>query len=352
MGIDLISFKELIEGEENFLENLLFGNGFSRGFHDFSYDTLYKVAEDKLTPKQKHLFEAFTNTSNFEEILHALKTAIRINDLYNITDDDLQKEYLHIKNALIRSVRDIHPQFDCLGTEKILMLVKVFLLFKDNIFTTNYDLLSYWAQVKVAQFKDYKCITDLFGKQPKEYLHFKKEKVTLNATKLYFLHGGLHLFMDKNGDVRKVVRNDKSELLLDAIETSINEGNLPLYVAEGNSEDKYKAIQNNTYLEYCYNSLSNLDGYLTIFGQDLGKSDNHLINGINQSKVEKVAFGIYDISKSGDIKERIKQAIPNKEIVFFNSNDFLTTVYNRNIVELNNDKIIRDIEEKKTISFQ
>ncbi|MGR6342342.1 DUF4917 family protein [Priestia megaterium] len=351
MEADLTSFKQLIEEEEEFLDNLLFGNGFSRGFHDFGYKTLYKVAEDQLTPKQKHLFKTFTNTSNFEEILHALQTTITVNDLYNI-NNDLQKEYSHIKDVLIRSVRDIHPQFDSLGDQKIVMLIKVFLLFKGNIFTTNYDLLSYWGQVKVAQFGDYKYITDLFGKQPKEYLHFKKEKETLKATKLYFLHGGLHLFMDKSGDVRKVVRTNESELLLDAIESSINEGNLPLYVAEGNSDDKYKVIQSNTYLEHCYNSFKNLNGYLTIFGQNLGKSDNHLINAINQSKIKKVAFGIYDVNNSGNIKERMKQVIPNKEIVFFNSNDFLTTIYNKNIIGLSNDKLIKDIEEKKTISSQ
>ncbi|MFE0565886.1 DUF4917 family protein [Priestia megaterium] len=344
----LCTFKQLIEKDDMFLDNFLFGNGFSRGFHDFGYQTLYKVAEDKLTPKQKHLFKTFTNTSNFEEILHALKTTMKVNDLYNISNDDLQKEYLHIKDTLIRSVHDIHPEFDYLGNEKILMLVKVFLLFKGNIFTTNYDLLSYWGQVKVSHFRNYKNITDLFGKRPKGYLHFKKEKEDPNATTLYFLHGGLHLFMDDKGDVRKVVKKDTSELLLDAIEESINEGNLPLYVAEGNSDDKYKAIQSNFYLDHCYDSLNNLTGYLTIYGQDLGNSDNHLIDAVKQSKVKKIAYGIYDVAHSGEIKERIIQSIPEKEIVFFDSRDFVTTIYNTSLTGLSDEEILKGIQEKKT----
>ena len=121
-----------------------------------------------------------------------------------------------------------------------------------------------------------------------------------------------------------------------------------LYVAEGNSDDKYKAIQSNFYLDHCYDSLNNLTGYLTIYGQDLGNSDNHLIDAVKQSKVKKIAYGIYDVAHSGEIKERIIQSIPEKEIVFFDSRDFVTTIYNTSLTGLSDEEILKGIQEKKT----
>lgn len=345
------TYKEIIDKDEGYLDNFLFGNGFSKNFDDFSYPTLYETTTKYLEDRHIEFFRDFTKTYNFEEVLHALDTATKVNKKHGIDCRPIQEDYDFIREKLIASVREIHKNFEQLDSEEALKLTKVFLVFNNKIFTTNYDLFTYWGKIKAnniySRFNQKQSKTsDFFRKGDSEILHFCEDTTGReNTTKVYFLHGGLHIYVDKYENKIRKIKKQGSQTLLDAISKSINEDNIPLYVAEGYSESKVNFIRKNDYLNFCYQELINIDiGYLTIFGQDLNaSSDRHLIDAINQSKITKIAYGIYEVN-NGDKKERIKELFKGKEVTFYDSRCFLTDIINIPI-GIENDEIVKQIKE-------
>jgi hypothetical protein len=161
-------------------------------------------------------------------------------------------------------------------------------------------------------------------------VHFSRSKVDQNVLKLYYLHGGLHLFVNIDNEIEKVTKKEHN-YLIDAIVDSINNNNFPLYVSEGNWKRKLEQIESNKYLRFCYNALSNLSGHLTIFGHSLDETtDYHIIEAIKQSDIEVIAYGIYEIEQKESIKERINSYFSNKKIYYYNSRDFFNSVYEIN----------------------
>ncbi|MCC8351893.1 DUF4917 family protein [Bacillus sp. AF23] len=325
---ELYKFETLSNEYPDLLENLLTGNGFSIEFNDnFKYGGLldYLNHEHKLDDIEQELFKSF-NTTNFEFVLNSLLTAIKINETYKIENKDLWKSYETIKQHLIYAVKGIHPERYSLNIKK---LAWSFNIFKSNIFTTNYDLLSYWALLEVKRSKGENNTGDFFlGRRP-ENLTFQPDYFAEHQFKLYYLHGGLHFF-ESNGDIIKI-RPDKYKIL-DTITNEYDKGNFPLYVSEGTYENKLAQIKRNRYLNFCYDKLLKTCKGITLFGQSLQpKYDQHLIDAIKSSNVKYIAFGVYETpaeSKEFIIENTKKNFndIGDKEILYFDSHEFFDSV--------------------------
>ncbi|MEM5621533.1 DUF4917 family protein [Bacillus thuringiensis] len=91
------------------------------------------------------------NTTNYEEVLANLHTAINVNNTFNINSNLISACYERVKSNLIQAVKDVHPTN--VEFEQALNLGKnrTFGIFKDSIFTTNYDLIAYWLTTKLLQ---------------------------------------------------------------------------------------------------------------------------------------------------------------------------------------------------------
>ena len=103
-----------------------------------------------------------------------------------------------------------------------------------NLFTLNYDFLLHWIWLQ-----DTGSFTDGFGlgEDDGEFLGPFSEEAWCNV---YNVHGGLHLFSDADGAVRKRLGEPA---IIEAIGKTIVEGKgLPLYVAEGTSSQKLAKI--------------------------------------------------------------------------------------------------------------
>jgi hypothetical protein len=326
--MSLPSYKQLYDEQKIQTDHLLIGNGFSVAiWRDFNYQSLYEIEEKFMEEKDKMLFELF-KTKNFEYVLESLIKAQNINQIFGIDSEVLKESYKRIKKHLIQSILKVHK--DNFDTEIALKLSRNYTIrtFKQSIFTTNYDLISYWLYIE--QLKVNPNVTDFFGRGDKDYVHFSRSKVDKNILKLYYLHGGLHLFVNKDNEIEKVTKK-KHNYLIDAIVESINNNNFPLYVSEGNWQRKLEQIEANKYLRFCYDALSNLSGHLTIFGHSLNeKTDYHIIEAIKQSNIEVIAYGIYEIEQKESIKERINSYFSNKKIYYYNSRDFFNSVYEIN----------------------
>ncbi|TMU82175.1 DUF4917 family protein [Bacillus sp. BHET2] len=340
MSDELIKYSELIQKNEIFLDNLLFGNGFSIHFNQqFRYNNLFEHCKDSFEVEDHKMFENF-ETQNFETVLRVLNTSIVTNRIFELKDEKISTSYERIKQSLIDAVREVHPQFEELSPQKGHQLRLAFNVFKKSIFTTNYDLLPYWSLLSVYNKRSRK-VSDGFGYDSgSQLIMFGKGagiSPSENPLELYYLHGALHFYM-KRGDVVKITRGgDRDSRLLDIITDRYEEGHFPLYVSEGNWKQKLQRIENNKYLMQCYRTFRSITGGLTIYGQSLDReSDMHIINAIKESAVTDVAFGIYDKDKALEKINEITVMFrgTGKNLYFFDSSVFFDSLAELEWLEL------------------
>ncbi len=284
-----------------------------------------------LEAEDQQMFETF-ETQNFETVLRALHTSILTNRIFDIQDEEIVDSYERIKQSLIDAVREVHPQYEELAPQKGHQLRLAFNIFKKSIFTTNYDLLPYWALLSVLSNRTSRRVSDGFGYDSRSRLIMFDKGAGIspseNPLELYYLHGALHFYM-KNGEVVKITRGRSEARLLDIITDTYEEGDFPLYVSEGTWQQKLQKIENNKYLMSCYRAFKSITGGLTIYGQSLDKEcDLHIINAIKESALTDIAFGIYDKEKSLDIINEIEVMFRglNKNIYFFDSSVFFNSL--------------------------
>jgi hypothetical protein len=159
------------------------------------------------------------------------------------------------------------------------------------VFTTNYDLLNYWAVQHQPE-----AITDLFqGAEPA----FDLSDTATDKTRLLYLHGGLHLVRNQDGTARKLMSTEGTLLGNFAINNTIKTlDDVPLFVNEGPSAEKLKTIRSSDYLSYCYEQLLGHGQALCIFGHALAVQDSHIIHALRLAKPQMVAISIYPRSKA------------------------------------------------------
>jgi hypothetical protein len=137
-----------------------------------------------------------------------------------------------------------------------------------------------------------------------------------DETKLLYLHGGLHIYINEQGKACKFVSNDKD--ILTQFEDS---STVPLFVSEGQSADKLAAIYRSDYLSFAYSMLMRHDSPMVIFGQGLGDSDKHIVDAINKAKVAEIAIGIYPTPCQNirDWKAHYRKCFTDSSLTFFDS---------------------------------
>jgi len=340
---ELKTFEELINEDRIYLTNLLFGNGFSINFGSkFMYSNLFEEAKELFIEEDIGLFENL-DTTNFEYVLRILGISINTNRVFNIDFEAIDKSYQRIKDALIETVRKVHPEPHELTFEQDNDLKVTFRLFQERVFTTNYDLLAYWALNKVNGVS--RKVADGFGyDKDSEMIIFGAGPGVPsdeNPIRLYHLHGSLHLYMDE-GEIIKITtrRNPVARIdlpLLHTITETYESGYFPLYISEGTWKQKLNKILNNKYLRFCYDALIKSSKGLTVYGQSLDKdSDKHIIDAIKHSEIQKIAYGIYDVSNSSRIIREVREHFEDSsiELEFFDARNFFESLRNFEMDEL------------------
>ena len=143
--------------------HVLLGNGFSIGAHEqFQYGTLYEQAKRESLPG--HVIELFDRygTTNFEQVLHQLDEGQWLAEHYRLaasdsdSERDMATDYESLKSALVDAIANTHPAMPSDIGEARLSSSTNFLKNFTNVFTTNYDLLLYWASLvqEPYRFKD------------------------------------------------------------------------------------------------------------------------------------------------------------------------------------------------------
>lgn len=309
----IYEFNELVTDQELGNATLILGNGASMAVSSsFSYTNLFgKACNDSiLNQTSKNLFETL-QTTDFELVMNKLRQAYIINEVLQLdTDNVALHTYDNIRQSLIKTIKEIHVQY----ADAIFQIdnIRKFLEKFKTVISLNYDLLIYWAIMASNDRKPYK-MKDCFTNHIDGNLGFEYDIEKLrepykggpDPTLVFYPHGNLILASNENNDELKIRINNNTNLF-DAIGEKWKQKYVPLFVSEGSSEQKLKAIRRSTYLNFVYeNVLSHLEPTVIIYGWKLAEQEQHLIKKIfSNNKISNVYISMYLGSNPEPIDEQ------------------------------------------------
>lgn len=310
----LLNWADLgIEGADG----LLIGNGASQAiWKRFRYASLYEEAKSEeldhpLSEADQAMFAAFS-TTNFERVLEALLGTQKVLDALDHDYPQVRERYEGIRMGLVEAVQKVHVKWADVPEDVRKRFAGILRGYR-YVYSTNYDLLIYWAIMSV----DAHGFTD----------HFFDEAFDLSDTeisdsdwtRIFYLHGALHLFRHGSRTFKR--RRRPFENLLELFGDPHDEGAIPLFVSEGSSEEKIATINTSDYLGFAYNRFANHDGTLVVFGHSLGDHDAHLLTAMSRREGREIAIGLVPDTEERTIfqKARLMEKLPEAELLFYDS---------------------------------
>jgi hypothetical protein len=299
-------------------ESLLLGNGASRTvWEQFSYPSLFDVATKEVTPTDRltaediDLFKRLGDTRNFEAVLGALLTTQSVAAALNLQPlNRIEERYASVQKALVAAVHRVHIPWKTVPNSTLLT-IRSALLEYETVFSTNYDLLVYWAIMadRPGDFRDYFWNAAFDGSDT---------KVWGKVTRVLYLHGALHLFYGADGRTYKE-RADQWANLLDLFAKRPDQ--VPLCITEGTAPQKMSAIARSDYLSFAFQQFGSRLGPLVMLGQGLGDTDRHLVDALSRERGRTIAVGIYPIDNAQIVSEkgRYTNLLPRANLLFFDS---------------------------------
>lgn len=108
---------------------------------------------------------------------------------------------------------------------------------------------------------------------------------------VHYLHGTMHYF-DNGDEIIKKTYNNTEINLIDQVRESLSRNIYPIFISEGNSEQKKTKIIHNAYLNHCYKSFRSIKGDLVVFGASLKENDKHVLDAMLESQVKRIYYGV------------------------------------------------------------
>ena len=307
--------------------HLLLGNGFSIDCRPniFTYNSLFEQADFSTASELPKVFEAL-NTRDFEQVIKFLESASQAITVYGM---DLQSiatrmagHAANLKELLVKTVASNHPgipsEIDDGQFQKCRQFLANFLgnNTKGKVYTLNYDLLLYWALMQDDPIDKPIALepNDGFGYEDadSEFITWMGESSAYaRRQRVHYLHGALHLF-DVGAELEKYTWSNTGRPLIEQAQVAINEDKFPLFVAEGDSNQKLTKIKHSAYLYHSFKSFSEQmnqpNDALFIFGHSLAESDRHILDKIVQGRFKKLYVSLYGNPDSDNNKILIENA--------------------------------------------
>lgn len=313
--------------------DLFLGNGFSINLcNRLNYNSLFKKYMEDLSPESKAFFREF-GTSNFELIIQVLNNAETVNRLLNHPTGEIEKFKDELKSGLIKAIKDNHPEHAELYVPQLSRIASDLEEFQD-IYTTNYDVFLYKIFLQTISRHREQGLPDpyedyFYEKISPTELGFMNLKMNDAARGVYYLHGALFLYpTPSRSNVWKLRKMETAPVeYIGLIRRQIDNDSFPVFVAEGDFQDKKAAIARNPYLTFCQNRLLAAHRSLVVYGFSFGESDRHIADVISRNKSEKIAVTIYKgastIEQLDKEASRLRATFSNKEVVVVDSESLL-----------------------------
>lgn len=149
------------------------------------------------------------------------------------------------------------------------------------------------------------------------------------TTLVFYPHGNLILASTLDGEEIKIQREEEFEILLDRITAEWNGGEvIPLFVSEGETSQKLKAIRRSEYLSRVYHSvLPDAGSSLVIYGSSLNNNDDHIFQQLRKARINRIAVSVFRgervddeiAAQTEDIREKLSGYWPRASFTFFDA---------------------------------
>lgn len=119
------------------------------------------------------------------------------------------------------------------------------------------------------------------------------------------LHGAFHIYSE--GNSTKLLESTGINALYSVIEEALEYGDKNI-ISVFERDNKILKIQENDYLRHCFNKLKSLTGNVVMIGVSCTENDDHIMNEIAKSNVNKIYISFYsedDLSNIIRLKENI-----------------------------------------------
>lgn len=300
-------------------QTLMTGNGMSINIWPrFGYSSLYDKA--RLSADGRAVFTA-SGTTNFEEVLARLAETREILRATHRGARWVKRLYEDIRTGLFQAVRDSHVPWAQLP-DATLLAVADHLDSYTKVFTLNYDMLTYWSHMRALgsgsaiDMADFMWAAGQFDPLDTELF--------AGQTGVYYLHGGLHLWRDRStGFVGKWTHDGQNILTRIEHEYAVSSARQPLFISEGTSQSKMRAIRGSDYLSFAHQELADDEKNTVVFGTLLGDSDAHIADALKRGRPRVLAFSIHRgglgpaeiVALKADLTSRFR----DHAVVFFDS---------------------------------
>ena len=303
----------LAESGRHKRRHLLLGNGFSIACRPdiFVYVKLFEQADfSKLSPSARKAFAALA-TQDFERVIRALRDACSLASVYAAdsgTTHTMLQDADGLRNLLVSTIAASHPERPSDIEDAEYWSCREFLANFCTVYTLNYDLLLYWAQMHVPE-NEACTFDDGFRKSEDDYeaRYVVWEAHQSHEQNTWFLHGALHLF-DSGSEVRKFTWVNTGVRLIEQIRDALERDYFPLFVSEGSSDEKLARIKHSDYLAKGYRSFTEITGCLFVYGHSLAENDEHFLKRIERGKISHLYVGIFGDPDSPGNKAIIRRA--------------------------------------------
>lgn len=281
--------------------SMLLGNGFSiAASKTFAYGRLLDEADFGSRRRRTRIREVFDllESSDFEMVVRRLQETAATLRLYpgrlRPTRALLRADAARVRDGLTEAISEIHPANKGeIGDDEMERTIDVLEQFGE-VFTVNYDLLLYWAMGS----NGFRSLDDGFRRGSSGDLeHLRPENQTV-----HFLHGALHLWEEADLGGEPITYKQewtRRFTLIEALRHALDGGLYPLVVMEGTAEQKQAAIDASPYLRGCLRSLRHLGRSLFTYGWAMSGNDDHIVQAIDKSGVERLYVGLFGKRKEG-----------------------------------------------------
>lgn len=320
------------------------GNGASIAVDNrLNYTSLKEHAEKNglMNDNVKTLFDTY-DTCDFELILRLVWQATNVNKALEISDTKTEETYQHIRDCLIKTVRDIHPTYA--NIENQLPIIYQFIKQFKTIISLNYDLILYWTMMYGNnQENDDHVFKDCFNRSDFVDNWETYRKPICNQTEctlVFYPHGNLILARNKREQEQKITITYADDLLEEILNKWKSGEYTPLFVCEGTQEQKRNSIRNSFYLTTIsknvlpilsfpiFSSLFKQD--IVIYGWNIGEQDEHILQSLlfksRYFSYNKIYISVFD--KDQEYCNRVHDFIVERyqtirkekpKIIFFDS---------------------------------